>query len=73
MTCNIVKTARGVAIVCTRPRGCTVCGARADKLCDFPRGDGKTCDAPLCARCAVAKGPERDWCPTHKAAVLVKP
>jgi hypothetical protein len=57
------------AIVCgsgPRPRAkpCK-CGARSTKLCDYPIGGRKTCDAPLCDRCAVSMGRNRDWCPDH--------
>lgn len=62
----------GTAIVCgprTRTKTCVVCGRRqSSKLCDFPlRGAkaGKTCDRPLCERCAVHSEPDTDYCPTH--------
>jgi hypothetical protein len=30
------------------------CGYLAEFLCDFPMGDGKTCDALLCPDCAMS-------------------
>ena len=30
----------------------------------------KTCDAPLCGRCAVRVGPDRDQCPSHRSATF---
>lgn len=62
--------------VCGRRRSRKVCGVckqqAAVKLCDFPlRGKkaGKTCDHPMCARCAVtvgAKGNDTiDYCRPH--------
>jgi hypothetical protein len=52
-------------IVCTRGGGkrCK-CGAAAPFLCDHPKG-GKTCDAPLCAKCARTVGPEQHRCHAH--------
>lgn len=42
------------------------CGNPSTLLCDYPVGGRKTCDAPLCGRCAVSKGPDRDYCPHHE-------
>ncbi len=61
----------GYAIVCTRgkrPIMCSICGRPGNKLCDFPlTGEkaGKTCDRPLCAKCAVHVEPNTDFCRTH--------
>jgi hypothetical protein len=62
----------GHAIVCTRgqqPRQrCAVCGEPADYLCDGNASSSTgTCDAPLCARCRVRDGPDRDLCPSCAA------
>lgn len=75
MTCRTVDFGDGVtAIVCTRGErkkkcsGFVLCGNHASLLCDHPlKGEksGKTCDAPLCASCAVLVGPDRHLCPTH--------
>ena len=76
MTCRNVKLAKGTtAIVCTRgqrKRRCR-CGETATLLCDFvlypmPMSNPPkplTCDKPLCRRCAVSVGPDRDHCPDH--------
>lgn len=70
MGCTPVKLDSGAtAIVCSRGRQrkpkCTVCGKPADKLCDHPDGK-KTCDKPLCGRCAVPGSvPDTDYCPSH--------
>ena len=63
------------AIVCTRGRRskpCYVCGKPSSLLCDYKltgKKTGKTCDRPLCARCAVSepdgKGDTFDLCPAH--------
>lgn len=61
----------GSAIVCgrgLRPKACSVCGRPSSKLCDFPlKGEkaGKTCDRPLCDKCAVHRDPDTDFCPAH--------
>jgi hypothetical protein len=60
----------GHAFVChsgPRPkrRPCGVCRSPADLQCDHPRLHGGTCDKYLCRRCAVPKGANVDWCPTH--------
>lgn len=46
---------------CQQP-GCTAGGERQ---CDFPVGDGKTCDKHLCADHAARQGRGRDYCPDH--------
>lgn len=36
---------------------CAYCGAVATKLCDFRKdAGGKSCDRPLCVKCAVNRG-----------------
>lgn len=50
---------------------CKLRGVRveATKQCDFKliagKRIGKTCDAYLCASCAVSRGPDVDYCPAH--------
>lgn len=75
MTCHHVTMPGGFrAIVCTsgRPRRkCSACkDRRADLLCDFPTPTRKsgTCDRPLCGKCAVHVGEDRDHCPSHATA-----
>lgn len=75
MTCRSIKTPDGhTVIVCSRGRRvwCSTCGHReATKLCDFKftgASAGKTCDKPLCSRCAVkmkALGDDVDYCGPH--------
>ena len=70
MPCRPVDLGNGVtAIVCSKGdrRSCK-CGRRSTKLCDYPlRGkkQGRTCDAPLCDRCATSVGRDKDYCPAH--------
>ena len=70
MACERVQLeGGGVAIVCgrfprVRPRKCRGCGQKtADLLCDGPKPGGRTCDAPVCAKCAKTIGPDRHLCP----------
>ena len=39
-----------------------LCG---DFLCDFPVGEGKTCDMPLCEGHATEVAPNVHYCPGH--------
>lgn len=72
MTCERV----GAAIVCSRRSRkslgkCTECWINeATKLCDGPSATarGKTCDKPLCQRCATTGGANVDYCKTHNTA-----
>ena len=57
------------AFVCTKGRRdrCRFCHNQyVTKLCDFPTGRGRTCDAGMCDRCATAVAHEVDYCPRHK-------
>lgn len=76
MTCRFIELAPGShLVICSRGvhvRRCRTCGAPSTKLCDFPlRGEkaGQTCDVPLCDRCAVSQGVNRDYCPPHARLV----
>ncbi len=56
-------------ILCGRSRRqtCKFCGVQpVSKLCDFPVGKGKTCDAGMCTKCSTLIAHEVDYCPTHK-------
>jgi len=73
MVCRIVPMpGGGRAFVCgpkPRRQRCA-CGKPADLLCDWKLGDGKTCDAPLCAACAIEPAPDKHLCRTHQALWL---
>jgi hypothetical protein len=60
-------------ILCSRGRRskrCPTCSTGyVEKLCDFPVGNGKTCDAGMCGRCATAIANEVDYCPKHKGQI----
>jgi hypothetical protein len=57
--------------ICTRGTGkqCAICGRPSTKLCDGIRPNGKTCDMPLCEKCAVHVHPDKDYCPAHDPAM----
>jgi hypothetical protein len=44
---------------------CRDCAAVGILLCDFPIGDGKTCDAALCSRHGTEVAPDIHYCPGH--------
>lgn len=64
----------GTAIVCGprsgRIKRCVHCGGVSSKLCDGPRADNskRTCDRPLCTRCATHVEPNLDFCRAHRGA-----
>lgn len=71
----------GWARVCSTPRLCWFCREKAvSRLCDFPIGNGKTCDAKMCSTCATQgvksvtprKSKPVDYCPTHKGRLPVQ-
>ena len=86
MPCEWLKTADGTVIHVNRGRGgkkklCPFCKrGSVSKLCDFPIGNGKTCDAEICDGCArtlgrqdveIGHGMKRlndtlDVCPIHR-------
>jgi len=68
MKCQVLKVGDTTAIVCSRGKRwkkCQFCGRGASLLCDGAKASGPrgTCDADLCATCAVHVGTDRDLCP----------
>lgn len=45
---------------------CADCSGVGDYLCDYPVGDDKTCDRPMCDRHAREVGQNMHYCVTHK-------
>lgn len=41
------------------------CGDASDYLCDYPVGEGRTCDLPLCESHAYEVAPNIHYCPGH--------
>lgn len=73
MKCTPITLPNGVTGIACRSRQptkrCKKCGAVSTILCDFkPTPESKTCDKPLCRRCAVNVGPDLDHCPDHPRA-----
>jgi hypothetical protein len=89
MPCEWLKDEKtGAVIHINRGRGgkkkqCPFCRRGwVSKLCDFPVGDGNTCDAEMCDHCATLRGHQNtpygkgtdlvwlndtvDLCPIHK-------
>lgn len=44
---------------------CAECGWFGDYLCDYPVGDGKTCDRQLCEGHANEIAPDLHYCAAH--------
>jgi hypothetical protein len=69
--CDITEKGGIVTIACSRgrrtPKKCTFpnCDQPGDRLCDFPTGNGKTCDRRGCRRHLAPAGPNKDYCITH--------
>ena len=71
MSCEVVRWGDGAVILCGRSRRkapkCWVahCKFSSTKECDWPLGDGKTCDRHICDGHADEVGPDRHYCPAH--------
>ena len=44
---------------------CPDCGYASENLCDYPVGDDKTCDRPMCFDHSHKVGPNMHYCETH--------
>ena len=93
MPCEWLKTADGTVMHINRghsrgpKRHCKFCGSHyyGGKLCDFPVGESRTCDAQMCNECArtlgrgevqIGAGMTRlndtiDVCPIHRGKAVV--
>jgi hypothetical protein len=90
--CEWLKTADGTVMHINRGRGggkqfCKFCRRKYSegKLCDFPVGNGRTCDAAMCNECARTLGSQEteighgmkrlgdtiDVCPVHRSRAVV--
>jgi hypothetical protein len=45
----------------------------AGRLCDYPIGKGRTCNAPICQKHSTPGGKGIDYCPDHKNATGTQP
>jgi hypothetical protein len=67
MPCNYYNLGNGISVIaCSRGGKKCACGNHYTKLCDYPvKTLSGTCDRPLCSKCSVSVGPNRDYCPAH--------
>lgn len=66
MPCYVKKTDDGTTFICGEFGGhCSICADAASILCDFPVGDGKTCDRNLCENHANLIGNDLHYCVDH--------
>lgn len=65
--CAIKNRAAGDKVTICGDLGahCHRCAGVGELLCDFPVGDGKTCDAAMCEQHAHEIGPELHYCQAH--------
>ncbi|SFN83418.1 hypothetical protein SAMN03159304_01125 [Pseudomonas sp. NFACC24-1] len=68
MTCYSIydKDRRKIGVMCGKlgPH-CAECGDVGINLCDFPVGNGKTCDRSICGYHSARVGIDLDYCPAH--------
>jgi len=70
MPCEFWKSPDGqiVGVICSRGpkrQKCYICSRLSSSLCDYPVGNGKTCDKPMCSQCKTTIGPDLDVCREH--------
>ena len=62
-------TSKSVYFICGKDiQVCNFCGSISEYFCDFPIGDGRTCDLPICKdhkRHREDIGVDIDFCPHH--------
>lgn len=80
MHCRTMNTTQGMAIACgskPKKKSCYNCGGESYFLCDYvvpiKNAGGvdvpamKTCDKPMCLKCATRVGFNKDYCKEHAA------
>ena len=67
MPCYVKKSSDGGPLFICGDLGphCADCAGFGDFLCDYPVGDGKTCDRPLCDDHANEIAPDLHYCAGH--------
>lgn len=67
MPCYVAKTKSGGTMFLCGDLGphCADCSDVGVNLCDFPVGDGKTCDRNICDAHSHEIGPNLHYCATH--------
>lgn len=68
MPCYTKKAADGGTLFICGDLGqhCADCSGFGDYLCDYPVGEGKTCDRPLCDDHASEIAPDIHYCAGHR-------
>jgi len=71
MKCRVQQLENGgMRITCgpIRQNACQVAGCDEDHvaLCDYPAGDGRTCDQQICGAHRTRVGANIDYCPDHR-------
>ena len=54
---------------------CAFCGRVADFRCDYPIGNGRTCDLPICIEHKTHRpdiGSDIDYCPHHQSSKIAQ-
>lgn len=66
MPCYVKENPYGRMFICGEmgPH-CAECGDCSSFLCDYPVGDSKTCDRPLCEAHANPVAPNMHYCTAH--------
>lgn len=62
---RVVRRGGHLLFMCGRLGEHCLCGWAGDYLCDYPVGNEKTCDRPMCDRCRHSVAPEIDYCGAH--------
>ncbi|MGI9279694.1 MAG: hypothetical protein ACR2PX_08685 [Endozoicomonas sp.] len=63
---SVRKNGQHIGFICgDLGEHCRECGAVSDNLCDYPVGDGKTCDRAICNEHSRQVGVDLHYCPTH--------
>jgi hypothetical protein len=66
MPCYSKFTDGGISFLCGQlGEHCASCSWVSEFLCDYPVGEGKTCDRPLCHTHANDIAPDIHYCPSH--------
>jgi hypothetical protein len=70
MPCQVIDLGNGhfahIRTSAPKRKRCSVCKQLCmARLCDAVIAPGRTCDAPLCPRCAYHVAPDTDYCPKH--------
>jgi hypothetical protein len=67
MPCYVTKSSDGGNLFMCGDLGphCADCAGFGDYLCDYPVGNGKTCDRAMCDNHATEIAPEVHYCAGH--------